>query len=57
MERVDVLVVGGGIVGLATARVVLRAHPDRSVVVVEKETSVAACDGPVVLPPLTKRIR
>src|SRR6476619_2142462 len=40
MERADVVVVGGGIVGLATARAVLRAHPDRSVVVVEKEPSV-----------------
>ena len=27
MDRADVLVVGGGIVGLATARAVLRAHP------------------------------
>jgi (S)-2-hydroxyglutarate dehydrogenase len=42
MERIDVLVVGGGIVGLATARAVLRANPDRSVVVVEKEESVGA---------------
>jgi L-2-hydroxyglutarate oxidase len=42
MERVDVLVVGAGIVGLATARAVLRAHPERSVTVVEKEESVAA---------------
>lgn len=42
MERVDVLVVGGGIVGLATARAVLRAYPDRSVVLVEKEASVGA---------------
>ena len=42
MERVDVLIVGGGIVGLATARAVLRAHPGRSVVVVEKEASVGA---------------
>ena len=40
MERADVLVVGGGIVGLATARAILRAHPDRQVVVVEKETAV-----------------
>ncbi len=41
MERVDVLVVGGGIVGLATARAVMRAHPGRSVTVIEKEGSVA----------------
>src|SRR4051812_43824790 len=42
MNRVDVLVVGGGIVGLATARAIIRAHPDRRVAVVEKEASVAA---------------
>jgi (S)-2-hydroxyglutarate dehydrogenase len=42
MERADVVVVGAGIVGLATARAILRAHPDRSVVVLEKETAVAA---------------
>jgi L-2-hydroxyglutarate oxidase len=42
MDRTDVLVVGGGIVGLATARAILRANPDRSVVVIEKEGSVAA---------------
>ena len=42
MERADVLVVGGGIVGLATARAMLRAQPGRSVVVVEKETAVGA---------------
>jgi len=42
MDSVDVLIVGGGIVGLATARAVLRAHPHRSVVVVEKEASVGA---------------
>src|ERR1700690_1884002 len=42
MERADVVVVGGGIVGLATARAVLRAHPEQSVLVLEKEHSVAA---------------
>src|SRR6476469_6185000 len=42
MERADVVVVGAGIVGLATARAVLQAHPERSVVVLEKEASVAA---------------
>ena len=40
MDRTDVLVVGAGIVGLATARAVVRAHPGRSVVVVEKEPAV-----------------
>ncbi len=40
MDRADVVVVGGGIVGLATARAILRSHPGRSVVVVEKEAAV-----------------
>lgn len=42
MDRADVLVVGGGIVGLATARAISRAHPERSVILVEKEASVGA---------------
>jgi len=42
MDRADVVVVGAGIVGLATARAVLRSHPERSVVVCEKELSVGA---------------
>jgi L-2-hydroxyglutarate oxidase len=40
MDRADVVVVGGGIVGLATARAVMRAEPAKSVVVVEKEPAV-----------------
>lgn len=40
MERADVLIVGAGIVGLATARAIVRARPGQSVVVVEKETTV-----------------
>ncbi len=40
MHRADVLIVGGGIVGLATARAVLRSHPNRSVMVVEKEAAL-----------------
>ena len=42
MERADVAVVGAGIVGLATARAILREDPRRSVVVVEKEAHVGA---------------
>jgi len=40
MERADVLVVGGGIVGLATARAILRSNPERTVALVDKEASV-----------------
>jgi (S)-2-hydroxyglutarate dehydrogenase len=42
MDRADLLVVGAGIVGLATARAVVRARPDQTVVVAEKEPAVAA---------------
>jgi L-2-hydroxyglutarate oxidase len=41
MEQVDVVVVGAGIVGLATARAVQQARPGCSVVVVEKEPAPA----------------
>lgn len=39
--HVDVVVIGGGIVGLATARALLNAEPGRRVLVVEKEPDVA----------------
>ncbi|MGQ0617749.1 MAG: L-2-hydroxyglutarate oxidase [Acidimicrobiia bacterium] len=42
MERADVVVVGAGILGLATARQVLARHPSASVVVVDKEPTVGA---------------
>lgn len=38
----DVAIVGGGIVGLATAHHLARQYPNRSVVVLEKEAEVAA---------------
>ncbi|ORX86398.1 FAD dependent oxidoreductase [Basidiobolus meristosporus CBS 931.73] len=38
----DVVVVGGGIVGLATAREILNRFPEKTVVVLEKEREVAA---------------
>ena len=41
MEQFDVAVVGGGIIGLATARAVLAARPGLRLVVLEKETAVA----------------
>ena len=37
----DVAVVGGGIVGMATAREILKRYPHLSVVVLEKERDVA----------------
>jgi (S)-2-hydroxyglutarate dehydrogenase len=40
-ERVDLVVVGAGIVGLATARAALLSRPGMSVVVVDKEASLA----------------
>jgi len=41
-RETDVVVVGAGIVGLATARALLREHPRRRVTVVDKEAEVAA---------------
>ena len=41
VDRVDVVVVGAGIVGLATARALIATEPRRSVVVVEKEAALA----------------
>jgi L-2-hydroxyglutarate oxidase len=42
MDRADVVVVGAGIIGLATARAILRTDPSTAVVVVEKEATVGA---------------
>ncbi len=41
-ERFDLAVVGGGIVGLATARALLAARPDLRLVVLEKEARLAS---------------
>ena len=41
-DRADVAVVGAGIVGLATARALQRAHPGLRLVVVDKEPGIAA---------------
>ncbi len=41
-ERADLVVIGGGIVGLATAYQLLRAHPELRLVVLEKEDHLAA---------------
>jgi len=42
MARVDAVIVGGGIVGLASALALLARRPDASVVVLEKEPGLAA---------------
>jgi L-2-hydroxyglutarate oxidase len=42
LANVDVVVIGGGIVGLATALAVLGRRPDVSVVVLEKEQALAS---------------
>src|SRR5438067_6902055 len=41
MKSADVAIIGGGIVGLATAYQVTRQHPGRRVVVLEKEAELA----------------
>ena len=41
MQRADVAIIGGGIVGLACAYQLTQRHPDRSVLVLEKEAEVA----------------
>lgn len=41
VERYDVVVVGGGIVGLATARAVLQDRPDIRLLLLEREASLA----------------
>jgi L-2-hydroxyglutarate oxidase LhgO len=41
MSRTDVAIIGGGIVGLATAWQLTRRHPDLGVVLVEKENALA----------------
>jgi L-2-hydroxyglutarate oxidase LhgO len=42
VEGVDVVIIGGGVVGLATALAVLAARPGTSLVVLEKEAQLAA---------------
>lgn len=41
LNKVDVLIVGGGIIGLATALCILRVRPGTRLILIEKEKSVA----------------
>lgn len=41
-QKFDIIVVGGGIVGLATAYKLTNYHPDKTILVLEKEKEVAA---------------
>ena len=38
MQQADVVIIGGGIVGLATAYQLIQRAPDRSIIVLEKDT-------------------
>ncbi|HMA27755.1 MAG: FAD-dependent oxidoreductase, partial [Solirubrobacterales bacterium] len=41
-QRCDIVVIGGGIVGLAVARELLSRHPDASLCVLEREERLGA---------------
>jgi L-2-hydroxyglutarate oxidase len=41
MQPTDVAIIGGGVVGLATAYQLVQRYPERSVIVLEKESAVA----------------
>ena len=41
MKQTDVAIIGGGIVGLATAYQLTRQYPDKKVVLLEKEAELA----------------
>ena len=42
MSQTDVLILGGGIIGLATAYILCQEYPDKSVTILEKESHLAA---------------
>jgi len=42
IERADILIIGGGIIGLATAYHLKQIEPKKSIVILEKENVIAA---------------
>src|SRR5262245_58130681 len=42
MEKCDYLIIGGGIMGLAIARRLTQVYPDKHIIVIEKEDTIAA---------------
>jgi len=40
VTKYDVVIVGGGIVGLAAAREILTRHPDTSLAILDKEAAI-----------------
>ena len=43
IERADIVIIGGGVVGLATAYHLKQIEPKKSIVVLEKEDRLASC--------------
>jgi len=41
VRNYDIVIVGGGIVGLSTAMALIKAYPKTSIVVLEKEPAIA----------------
>ncbi len=41
-QNFDIIIIGGGIVGLATALKLVNQHPTKTILVLEKEKEVAA---------------
>ena len=41
MQKADIAIIGGGIIGLATAYELTRQHPNKSIIILEKEAGLA----------------
>ncbi len=42
IKHTDIAIIGGGVVGLATAYTIKEKHPKKSVIVIEKENSLSS---------------